>query len=86
MSDGDSEVDDRPVQKKQKIDNPQAQTVRDGLLAIENPILEGTDCQDRYGGQGLYDESMKLLATAGEDEPIDGGLEEDSDAISALQS
>jgi hypothetical protein len=29
---------------------------------------------------------MKLLTTAGEDEPIDGGLKEDSDAISAAKS
>jgi hypothetical protein len=29
---------------------------------------------------------MKLLDTAGDDEPIDGGLKEDSDVINALQS
>ena len=85
-SDGDSEVDDGPAQKKRKIDNPQARTVRGDLLAADNPILEGADCQDPYGGRDPYDESMKLLATAGEDEPIDGGLNEDSDAISAPQS
>jgi hypothetical protein len=85
-SDSDSEVDDRPAQKKRKIDNPQARTVRDDLLAADNPMLEGSDCQDPYGGQDPYDESIKLLATAGDDEPIDGGLKEDSDAISALQS
>jgi hypothetical protein len=60
--------------------------VRDDLLAADNPILEGSDCQDPYGGQDPYNESMKLLATTGDDEPIDGGLKEDSDAISALQS
>jgi hypothetical protein len=60
--------------------------VRDDLLAVDDPILEGPDCQDPYGGQDPYDESMKLLATAGDDEPIDGGLKEDSDVISAPQS
>jgi hypothetical protein len=60
--------------------------VRDDLLAVENPILEGADCQDRYYGQGPYDESMKLLATSSEDEPTNGGLKEDSDVISAPQS
>jgi hypothetical protein len=59
--------------------------VRDDLLAVDDPILEGADCQDPYGGQDPYNKSIKLLATAG-DEPIDGGLKEDSDAISALQS
>ena len=29
---------------------------------------------------------MKLFATAGEDEPTNSGLKEDSDVISALQS
>jgi hypothetical protein len=58
--------------------------VRDDLLAVDDPILEGADCQDPYGGQDPYDESMKLLATAGEDEPTNGGLKEDSDIISAL--
>jgi hypothetical protein len=42
--------------------------------------------QDPYGGRDPYNESIKLLATAGDNESIDGGLEEDSDAISALQS
>ena len=60
--------------------------MRDDLLAADDPILEGADCQDPYGGRDPYDESMKLLATAGDDEPIDSGLKEDSDAISALQS
>jgi hypothetical protein len=60
--------------------------VRDDLPAANNPILEGSDCQDPYGGQDPYNESIKLLATTGDDEPIDGGLKEDSDAISALQS
>ena len=85
-SDSDSEVDDGPAQKKRKIDTPQARTVRDDLLAADNPILEGSDCQDPYGGQDPYDESIKLLATAGDDEPINGRLKEDSNAISALQS
>jgi hypothetical protein len=85
-SNGDSEVDDGLTQKKRKIDNPQARTVRDDFLAVDDSILEGADCQDPYGGQDPYGESIKLLATAGEEEPIDGGLEEDSDAISALQS
>ena len=39
---------------------------------FDNPILEGPDCQDPYGGQGPFDESMKLFATAGDGEPIDG--------------
>jgi hypothetical protein len=60
--------------------------VRDDLLAADNPILEGFDCQDPYGGQDPYNESIKLLATAGDDEPTNGGFEEDSDATSALQS
>jgi hypothetical protein len=77
-SDSDSEVDDRPAQKKRKSDNPQAQTMRDNLLAVDDPILEGSDCQDPYSGQDPYNESMKLLATAGEIEPLDGGLKEDS--------
>src|ERR1700734_1421756 len=55
-----------PAQKKRKIYNPQARTVRDDLLAADNPILEGYDCQDPYGGQDPYDESIKLLATAGD--------------------
>jgi hypothetical protein len=55
--------------------------VRDDLLAADNPILEGSNYQDPYSGQDPYDESIKLLATAGDDEPIDGGLKEDSDAI-----
>ena len=89
-SDGDSEVDDGPAQKKRKIDNPQARTVRDDLLAADDPILEGSDYQnpysgqDPYGGRDPYDESIKLLATTGDNESIDGELEEDSDAISAL--
>jgi hypothetical protein len=81
----DSEVDDRPAQKKRKIDNPQARTMREDLLAVDDPILEGSDCQDPYGGQDPYNETMKLLTTAG-DEPIDGGLKEDSDVIGAPQS
>jgi hypothetical protein len=84
-SDGDSEVDDSPVQKKRKIDNPQARTMRDDLLAVDDPILKGADCQDPYGGQDPYNESMKLLA-AGEDEPTNGRLKEDSDIISTPQS
>ena len=79
----ESELDDRPAQKKRKIDNAQARTVRDGLLAIDDLILEGPDCQDPYSGRDPYDESMKLLATAVGDEPIDGGLKEDSDVINA---
>ena len=43
-SDGDSEVDDRLAQKKRKIDNPQARTVKDNLLAANNPILKGSNC------------------------------------------
>jgi hypothetical protein len=60
--------------------------VKDGLLAVDDPILEGADCQDPYGGQDPYDESIKLLATASNDDPIDNRLKEDSDVISALQS
>lgn len=60
--------------------------MRDDLLAVDDPILEGADCQDPYGGQDPYDESMNLLATAGDDEPIDTRLKEDSDVISAPQS
>jgi hypothetical protein len=44
--------------------------------------LEDSDYQDHNGGQDPYDEAMKLLATASDDEPIDGGLKEDSDVIS----
>jgi hypothetical protein len=60
--------------------------VRGDLLATDNLILEGANCQDPYGSQNPYSESIKLLVTAGEDKPIDGELKEDSDAISALQS
>jgi hypothetical protein len=60
--------------------------VRDDPLAVDNPILEGFDCQDPYGGQDPYDESMKLLATAGDDKHIDGGLKENDDVINAPQS
>jgi hypothetical protein len=60
--------------------------VRDDLLAVDDPILEGPNCQDPYGSQDPYDESMKLLATAGDDEPIDSRLKGDSDVISARQS
>jgi hypothetical protein len=59
--------------------------MKEDLLAVDDLILEGSDCQDPYGGQDPFDESMKLLATAG-DEPIDGGLKEDGDVISAPQS
>jgi hypothetical protein len=66
--------------------------VRDDLLAADNPVLEGSDYQDPYGGrdpyygQDPYNESIKLLTTTSDDEPIDCGLKEDSDAISTLQS
>ena len=52
----------------------------DDLLAIDDLISEGPDSQDPY------DESMKLLATAVDDKPIDGRLKEDSDVTSSLQS
>jgi hypothetical protein len=58
--------------------------VRDNLLAVDDPILEGSDCQDPYGGQDPYDESMKLLATTGGDKPMDDKLKEGDD-INALQ-
>jgi len=61
----------------------QARTVRDDLLAVDDLYLEGSNYQDPYGGQNPYDEAMELLATAGDDEPIDDGLKEDSDAINA---
>jgi hypothetical protein len=80
----ESELDNRSVQKKQKIDNTQARTVRDSLLAIDNLILEGPDCQDPYSSRDPYNESIKLLATAVGDEPIDSRLKEDSDIISLL--
>jgi hypothetical protein len=57
--------------------------MRDDLLATNNPILEGSDYQDPYSSRDPYNESIKLLATTADDEPIDGGLKEDSDAISA---
>jgi hypothetical protein len=60
----------------------QARTARDDLLAVDDLILEGSNYQDPYGGQDPYDEAMKLLATAADDEPMGGGLKEDSDAIS----
>ena len=37
-----------------------AETIRGNLLAINNPILKGTNYQDSYSGQDLYNESMKL--------------------------
>jgi hypothetical protein len=76
----ESKVDDRLVQKKQKIDNTQARTIRDSLLAIDNLILEGPNCQDPY------DKSIKLLATAVDNKPIDSRLKEDSNITSLLQS
>jgi hypothetical protein len=85
-SDSDSKVDNRPAQKKQKINNPQARTVRDDLLAVDDPILEGADCQDLYSSQDPYDESMKLFATASEDKPTNGRLKENSNVISVPQS
>jgi hypothetical protein len=88
-SNDDSEIEsdfDRLAQKKRKIDNLQARTVRDDLPAVDDPILERADCQDPFGGQDPYDESLKLLATAGDDEPIDSRLKEDSNIISAPQS
>jgi hypothetical protein len=54
--------------------------VRDDLLATDDLISEGPDSQDPY------DESVKLLATAVDDESIDGGLEEDSKVINSSQS
>jgi hypothetical protein len=54
--------------------------MRDGLLAIDDLILEGPNCQ------GPYDEFMKLLATAVDDEPIDSRLKEDSEVTSSSQS
>ena len=60
-SNSDSEVDDRLAQKKRRIDNPQARTIRGDLLATNNPILEGADCQDPYGGQDPYNESINSL-------------------------
>jgi hypothetical protein len=60
--------------------------VRDGLLAIDDLILESPNCQDPYGGQDPYNKSIKLFAIAVDDEPIDSRLEGDSDAISSLQS
>ena len=39
-----SKFNDRLVQKKRKIDNTQAQTIRDSLLAIDDLILEGPNC------------------------------------------
>jgi hypothetical protein len=42
-SDSDSEADDRPAQKKRKIDNSQARTVGDDLLPVNDPILEGSN-------------------------------------------
>ena len=53
--------------------------MRDDLLAVDDPILE-----DPYGGQNPYDESMKLLATPDDEQPIDGGLKEDSNVINLL--
>jgi hypothetical protein len=57
--------------------------VRDDLLAVDDLYLEGSNYQDPYSGQDPYDEAMKLLATAGDDEPMGDGLKEDSHAISA---
>jgi hypothetical protein len=81
-----SKLDNRPVQKKQKIDNTQVRTVRDNLLAIDNLILEGPDYQDYYSSQDPYNKSIKLLATAVVDEPVDSRLKEDSNIISLLQN
>jgi hypothetical protein len=47
------------------------------------PILEGSNYQNPYGGQDPYDESMKLLTTTGDNEPIDSRLKGDSDVINA---
>jgi hypothetical protein len=61
----------------------QARTVRDDLLAVDDLILEGSNYQDPYSSQDSYDEAVKPLATAADDEPIDNRFKEDSDAISA---
>jgi hypothetical protein len=82
----ESKLDNRPVQKKQKIDNIQARTIRDSLLAIDNLILEGPDCQDPYSSRDPYNKSIKLLATAVSNKLIDSRLKKDSDIISLLQS
>jgi hypothetical protein len=76
----ESKLDDRTAQKKRKIDIAQARTVRDDLLAIDDLTSEGPDSQDPYN------KSMKLLATAVDDESIDGRLEEDSKVINSSQS
>jgi hypothetical protein len=48
--------------------------------------LEGPDCQDLYSSRDPYNKSIKLLATAVGNEPIDSRLKEDSDIISLSQS
>jgi hypothetical protein len=82
----ESKLDNRPAQKKRKIDNTQARTVRDSLLAIDDFLLEGPDCQDPYSSRDPYNKSIKLLATAAGNKPIDSRLKEDSNIISLSQS
>jgi hypothetical protein len=79
-----SKLDNKLVQKKQKIDNTQVRIVRDDLLAIDDLILEGPNYQDYYSSQDPYNKSIKLLATVVVDKPIDSRLKEDSDIISSL--
>ena len=81
-----SKLDNRLVQKKQKINNTQVRTIKNNLLAIDNLILEGPDYQDYYSSQDPYNKSIKLLATAVVDELLDSRLKKDSNIISLLQN
>ncbi len=60
--------------------------MRDNLLAVDNSILKSSNCQEYYSSQDPYNISIKLLATASNDELIDSKLKENSNAISILQS
>ncbi len=68
-----------------------AQTVQDELLAICDPKLEYTDCQDLFNRQNPYDKAIKFLATTGDNElqhynSMDTMPKEESDFIIATQS
>ena len=70
----------------------------DSPQAFDNPNLEGSGCQspcggldsysvqDPFSGQDPFDEALKLLASVAANKPTDGGLKEEGDGISALQS
>ena len=84
------------AQKKQEINNSQAQLVENSLQAIDNPISKGSSyqgycraldsysVQDPFSSQDPFDEALKLLAFVAAIEPTNSRLEKDSNVISIL--